>query len=450
MSEFDRIKRELGDSLQRAIEQYRPDSAVVQRVMVDVNGIDPLDWLTDQRFHTKFFWSRRDHTRNYAGIGAVHHLISDSVEILKTVHKNLTGSHPDIRYYGGMRFDPDMPVAREWFPFAKYRFVIPRFELITNENQQCLAVNYLLKSDSDRAQVLSLLLQDIEKLTSATRQSESLPNIQSMVQEPDETVWDTIVGKALRSITQKEYEKIVLAGRSELTLDGDVNPFTLLRHLLHQNGNSYHFAFQFQKTTTFLGMPPECLFQRTDDMLCTEAIASTRPRGKTSQEDDRLARALLQSDKDLREHRLVKKMILERLQPFCNQIEEKSSENVLKLAHVQHLISEFCGQLKTPIRDDKVLSALHPTPAVGGYPKQQTVNRIGELEPFDRGWYAAPVGWISQNAAEFAVAIRSALCCDSKLYIYSGSGIVEGSDPGKEWEENRNKAQNFMQLFHRS
>jgi menaquinone-specific isochorismate synthase len=159
---------------------------------------------------------------------------------------------------------------------------------------------------------------------------------------------------------------------------------------------------------------------------------------------------MYESDKDLREHRWVKKMIIDRLTPYCERIEETLDEKLLKLSHVQHLVSEFRADLHSGVRNEQILEALHPTPAVGGYPKKPAVERISQLEPFDRGWYAAPVGWVSQDEAEFAVAIRSALVQKEQLHIFAGSGIVNGSDPKKEWDENRNKAQNFLQLFEKA
>ena len=76
--------------------------------------------------------------------------------------------------------------------------------------------------------------------------------------------------------------------------------------------------------------------------------------------------------------------------------------------------------------------------------------KITEMEPFDRGWYAGPVGWISRDAAEFVVAIRSALAKEKALSLFAGSGIVRGSQPEAEWEENENKILNFSRLFYTS
>jgi menaquinone-specific isochorismate synthase len=101
----------------------------------------------------------------------------------------------------------------------------------------------------------------------------------------------------------------------------------------------------------------------------------------------------------------------------------------MKLARRRHLISKVRGTLREGVTDAEVLQALHPTPAVGGYPRAEALEEILALEPFDRGWYAGPVGWIGADASEFAVGIRSGLVRGNRLVLFSGAGIVAGSVP---------------------
>ncbi len=131
-------------------------------------------------------------------------------------------------------------------------------------------------------------------------------------------------------------------------------------------------------------------------------------------------------------------------------VNEPSPPTILKLNHLQHLYNQLTGQLKEHIDDGDIINELHPTPAVGGFPREAALEQIGWLEPFDRGWYAAPVGWISEDAAEFVVAIRSGLVAGQQLHLYSGAGIVEGSSPSKEWEEIENKISNFIKTLGQS
>lgn len=448
------IQTELQDELKVTLDRLArtpQKERHIQRAEISVEHLDPISWLNAQTFVSKIFWARRDQVTSVAGAGAVHHIITDSLDIMRILRDHLQHSHPHIRYFGGMRFDIDQDIDLIWLPFAKFRFVIPRFELITSEAGQTLAINFLVQPDQDFTKLNQELNQHIEKLNfSEPVSDQALPELKSQTETPSQAEWQEIVNAALSDIQQQQFDKIVLASKRVLEFLQTINPLNLLQQILKKNGNSFHFAFQFQNEYSFIGMTPECLFQRIGDDLYTEAIASTRKRGATPEEDEALAQELLQSDKDLREHRWVKKMIVDRLQPYCEEIQSTSDESLLKLTNVQHLFSEFHAALKPGVNNEQLLKALHPTPAVGGYPKDKSVERIAQLEPFDRGWYAAPVGWVSRNEAEFAVAIRSALVHKNMLHIYAGSGIVQGSDPQKEWEENRNKAQNFLQLFERA
>ena len=450
-TELVEIKLQLVKAVKRtldALPKKALESASIQRAETPVSDLNLLDWLNGQNFHTKIFWARRDDKHEIAGIGAVHHIITESVDIMRSIRRYLHGSHRDIRYFGGMRFDVSQKIQHHWLPYAKYRFVAPQIELVQINDSQSLAVNFSLQPGEDLGEAFNKAKEVIEHIQlPESLPNNGLPKILDHTENPERERWTEIVNKALAAIDRDEFEKIVLASNRQLTFEEEINPLHLLKHILKKNGNSFHFGFQFQKGVNFIGMTPECLYQRDGEKIFTEAIAGTRRRGFTPDEDAALGKELLSSDKDLREHRWVKKMILDRLNPLCEEIKALSNEQLLPLSHVQHLQSQFSGRLRKDVADEDIIKALHPTPAVGGYPKKASVERIAQLEPFDRGWYAAPVGWVSRDAAEFAVAIRSALVSGEKLRIFAGSGIVSGSNPDAEWEENRNKEQNFLQLF---
>ena len=453
MQEFDieEIQLRLENALKRTLDSLplgRLKAKTIQRATINTAQVDPILWLNAQDTHSKLFWSQRDTSRKIAGCGAVHHIIADSLDVLRSIRFYLANSDRAIRYYGGMRFDSGQPISFEWLPYAKYRFVVPRFELTTMNEEQTLSLNFFVSPQDDLAALFAELKREIQTIKPPEQlHGNGLSRLIELSELPDKKQWTRMLKSALDAINQQEFEKIVLAGKTLLTFGRPLNPFQLLQQILKKNGRTFHFSFQFEKGSSFLGMSPECLFQRKGDIICTEAIASTRPRGLTEAEDELLGQEIYESDKDLREHRWVKMMISDRLTPFCQHIDETSNEKLLKLSHVQHLVSEFHAELHPDVNNEQLVEALHPTPAVGGYPKKPAVERIAHLEPFDRGWYAAPIGWVSYDEAEFAVAIRSALVQHEKLHVFAGSGIVSGSDPQKEWEENRNKAQNFLQLF---
>ena len=222
----------------------------------------------------------------------------------------------------------------------------------------------------------------------------------------------------------------------------------LLGRLIAATENCYRFCFRLDDQRAFLGATPERLFRRQGQWLQSEIIAGTRPRDDDPVRDDRLALELLGSTKDQLEHDIVRKSVRQRLYGCVQDLRVDQHASVLKLARKQHLVSRVEGRLHDGVSDGQLIERLHPTPAVGGYPTENALGEIDRLESFDRGWYAAPVGWVSQEAAEFAVAIRSGLVVDRRLSVYSGAGIVPGSVPEEEWDEIEHKIGDFLQVLH--
>jgi len=199
----------------------------------------------------------------------------------------------------------------------------------------------------------------------------------------------------------------------------------------------------------YLGATPERLYKRKGRKIFSEAIAGTRPRGIDEAHDRALATELMNSSKDAKEHKYVVDAIQAALAPLCKTLHPDSHVSLKKWQGSQHLVTQFEGELDSKVIDHQILSALHPTPAVAGYPIQAATEAILQLEPFNRGWYAGPVGYVGYNEAEFAVAIRSGLVQQNRLSLFAGAGIVSGSTAREEWEEIENKIGNFIKVFDR-
>ncbi|MEE2825727.1 MAG: isochorismate synthase, partial [Planctomycetota bacterium] len=235
-----------------------------------------------------------------------------------------------------------------------------------------------------------------------------------------------------------------------LKFESVLNPIQLASELQAATHDCYVFCFNFEQGNAFVGATPERLFYRQGDRLESEVIAGTRMRGENPTADERLAIELLTSDKDQREHDIVRKSIRQKLHQFVDHLSVDSQASILRLAQKQHLKSNVEGTLKREVDDGVLLKRLHPTPAVGGYPTDNALPEIARLEPFSRGWYAGPIGWIGSNSIHFAVAIRSGLISHDELGLFSGAGIVRGSEPAQEWQEVDNKIQDFINVLGQS
>ena len=256
------------------------------------------------------------------------------------------------------------------------------------------------------------------------------------------------VARALRRIESGELKKIVLARVKELTADQPLHPLRMLNGLRQRFPDCYSFSFAHGRGPSFIGASPERLVRVSKGRLETEALAGSIRRGGSASEDAALAGALLRSEKDLREQREVLDDIVARLKPLGIAPEFSAQPQVRRLANVQHLDTPVQATLPDTVHVLDVLAAMHPTPAVGGSPRDAATARIRELEGFPRGLYAGALGWLNaRGGGEFFVGIRSALVEGARARVFAGAGIVAGSTPEKEFAETELKFKAMLEAL---
>ena len=268
--------------------------------------------------------------------------------------------------------------------------------------------------------------------------------LRNIDERPDRAGWDRTVGLFAGAVGRGRIDKVVLARRVVFRADADLDVVAALRHLAHTAPESTTFAF-VRDGSTFLGATPERLVRTVGRSFETVAIAGSAPRGRDPEEDARFAAALLASEKDREEQAVVVEMLRTSLTPIAEVLHIQGGPSILPLRHVQHLATKVTGQ----VHDEAGLLALahhlHPTPAVGGAPRDVALALINEHEGFDRGWYAGPIGWLGADGdGELMVALRCGLIDGSQATLFAGCGIVADSDPAREWEESRLKLRTMV------
>ncbi len=258
-------------------------------------------------------------------------------------------------------------------------------------------------------------------------------------EQPDRATWDRVVGLFAGAVGRGRLDKVVLARCVELRAPLELDAVNALRRLAAAGPESATFAF-VRDGVTFLGASPERLAWTEGRVFRSVAIAGSAPRGADAAEDAHLAASLLASDKEREEHGVVVAMLRDALQPIAERLEIAPEPAVLPLRHVQHLVTPVTGILREETGILAFAERLHPTPAVGGEPRDAALDLIAEHEGFDRGWYAGPVGWLGADGdGELMVALRCGLVEGQRATLYAGCGIVADSDPACEWEESRIK-----------
>lgn len=394
-------------------------------------------------FHStpKFYFKNKAEDTEFLGLGSLKTFKSlyDFEEIDQVANNN-----PCIKIMGGKRFQNE-ECAIEWHGLEECFFFIPNviFEKIENKIRlRVILPNDFLTDENKKKEYLYDLANTLDPFHLSFIEHNNFPISRHEV--PDYRDWENMINKSLNKLNETELEKIVLSRKKVVKYKRKIcseDFFFDIHDSIKQK--SYCIYFKFSNQQKFISFTPETLFKVKDNYLILDSLAGTRPRGSNEAEDKKLENELLSNSKELNEHRVVTDYISKNMASHVDEVIVEHSEEILKQKYVQHIHTLLKGKLDNKTKTFDLISTFHPTPAVGGAPKTDALELIKELEPYTRGLYAAPVGFLSANESEFSVAIRCALIDGDKLHVYGGCGIVKDSMPKSEWLETKNKMKNF-------
>ncbi len=422
---------------------------LVIRVQAECSdAYEPLSWLASQREYPKFFWRSEDGGRMLAYAGAAHIFTNSDrtcvSEQWDTVRQWMERV-PSLRCWCGGSFHARI-IGPEWSDFDAWAMYIPKIGIERDPaSAKWHLVCQLILSEADDG-TMDETIAILDRIFYVEDVSAFAPDIVSLEESPSYEEWRGIVGKMLALIDSGEISKVVLARCLRLVLSSPVSPEVVMAKLLEQSGHG--FMCLPAPLTGFLGVSPELLYHRRRDRLDTFAVAGTRPRGQDEWEDLRFKAELAASVKDKLEHKQVVDMLADRLRQLCVLAKLDGKGTMMELPNQRHFFQRLRGRLLEGVSDEVIINALHPTPAVGGVPTAGAVQTLLSSEPFDRGWFAGTVGWLSRDEAQMAVGIRSCLIRQAQWYIYGGAGVVKGSDALAEWEEVGLKMKNILDVLY--
>lgn len=322
------------------------------------------------------------------------------------------------RFFGGFQFDDAQPLRDgHWDALGGWQFVLPRVLIAWSEGgvsgSVCVAHGF------DDAQPSANVVHAAPSLAGGL----------------DTDAWQAAVAAAVGEIRNNQYAKTVLARQRHIKLGPGWSREATLSALAERYPGC--FVFQFGTSgATWLGASPERLVSLADGVARADSLAGSCRRGANAEEDRQLAEQLLADPKERDEHAFVVRAISQSLAPHTVLLEHPAEPAVMQLANIQHLHTPVLATVQPGTTIFDLVRAMHPTPAVGGWPRAQALDAIRRLEKMDRGWYAAPVGWLDFDGnGEFAVGLRSALITPGEATLFAGAGIVEESDPQREVAE---------------
>ena len=423
---------------------------------VSCEGVDALTFLRHAEGQARFMWSSPNDERVLLGFGSAlsleawgEHRFEDIERQAKALFAGVEdkGEADAPKLFGGFAFNDSFTAENAWARFAPAQFVLPHFQLELTPTTSTLSIHAGLQDEAlDQDALFEALHSRREVLQQEAHQSLKQAGLESChdLTSPDE--WRSMIERSQALMTTGELKKVVLARVKEACFAEPAKPLVALESLNHNYSDCYRFLFEPQPGHAFLGATPELLVNLTGRNLSTMALAASAPRGEDKIEDKKIAAELLSDLKETYEHLLVRERLTERLAQFG---EVQTDElQVLKLHNIQHLYTPVSATLNKDTGILPLVQTLHPTPALGGEPRELAGKLIGRLESQARGWYGAPIGFIDSDlGGAFSVAIRSAVVQQKRAWLFSGAGIVPDSVPDKEWRETALKFRPMLGAF---
>ena len=350
-------------------------------------------------------------------------------------------------FLGGFAFDPAGAHESHWSSLEPAHLVLPALTLWRRGDEAFATVTVPVSDEPGRA-------LDSARARLAALEARALPppGVSSARRTTvrgrrDPRDYEEAVAAAVARIRDGEASKVVLSREVLVEADSAYDPavvFGAMREL-------FPACFCFCSGTpeaAFMGASPELLVRRSGATAATVGLAGSIKRSADPSVDDHLGESMLRSAKVREEHEIVVRRIERELRGMSVWVDAGAEPGLAKVANIQHLATPITAQLAEPRSTVELAGALHPTPAVGGEPRERALESIAELEHMDRGWYTGPIGWMdAAEDGEFCVGLRSALLRDRIAHLYAGAGIVADSDPAAELAECELKLEAMLPLL---
>ncbi|CAL1329092.1 isochorismate synthase [Candidatus Providencia siddallii] len=396
-----------------------------------------LKWLSNQIFYPQFYWYNRNGKEENSAIGMLKSFNSiNDAEFFLLQHLK----YPNLRIWGLNGWNS---IGNDISNKVKQKstfYFLPRLEIFRFNLNITFILNINGKND-----ILNTInfLQKLRFLSNS--KFELSINVISKKYNPNYQEWFNLLTKAIKEIKTGKIKKIVLAREVKINLSSTVSVVKILFFNKKKNYNCYHFMIAFNKNLGFISSTPERLYLRKGKKLFSEALAGTIDNDINKNISKKQSYFLMKNEKSQLENLIVANDICKQLQNIVSSL-YVSKPTIIKLCKIQHLCRSINATLIKSL-DSICLLRLQPTAAVCGFPRKNSRVFLLRNEPFDRNWYAGTGGFISLNKSEFAVSLRCAQIKKTQIFLYSGAGILDNSDPNEEWKEIEKKIFTLKSLF---
>ena len=408
----------------------------------------------DKRFNDFLFYEKPDDDISFIAVDQLFDLkgagkgFQSFASSLFELKANLISNWDEYSSYnfpfitGGVKFDSNKS-SEEWNDFNPMHFFIPRAVIFQNKGKTFLLYNFQPGIIPDVQKVKN----NFEEFSSSLMNSNNSPirNEKSfIIQNANEIEnlqnWKKMFTVVMDNLKQ-DCKKVVLSRRTSFNVKDEIDWKKSFKSVANEFPNCYLFLIK-SNGSRFFGASPEKFISASGNRIEIDALAAT------ASEKHKNFVSELMTEKNIKEHNFVIDFIKNVLSNYTDKFEIDRQPRIKKFKDVNHLHSRIIAEIKSKEKLPELIDSLFPTPAVCGQPKQSAMELINKLENFDRGLFSGLIGWMDPDLnCEFAVAIRSALYKNKKLFVYAGAGIVEESVLEEEYAETEFKLRTILNLF---
>lgn len=333
--------------------------------------------------------------------------------------------------FGGFNFDLSESNTDIWNDVPIANFTLPRYTFVDSK----LIVNIFLDDGATVEKIKSLFLKyidDLELILFARKKNDVKSELLDISDLTSNDLYHKKINNLLDifQVGNSDLIKVVFSRIKKASFSDNVPLLNIYKNLLNKNDNSMNFLYSISSDIKIIGSTPELILSKLNHKIESESIAGSN----YSKNND-----FTSDEKEVVEQKIVTDYIIEFLNQNSDNIVYDKKPKIKKSSDIEHLCTSFNADL---VKDKNILDLLveiHPTPAIGGYPKDKAVDMIRKYKE-NRGWYGGPIGWIDNNLdGRFYLNIRSGLGVNKDLYLFSGSGITEKSNADNEWDETEEK-----------
>jgi salicylate biosynthesis isochorismate synthase/menaquinone-specific isochorismate synthase len=447
-------------ALSRAREGRLVSATVELEEILDPTAIAAGSRLATDRW---FCWEQPDRGFALAGLGTATEVVSRGPDRFSDLAAGCSRAAHDRAaeeptglpagagpvWSTGLAFAPDGGGSPLWSSLPPALAVLPEVAMARSEGRSFLTVCAVVTPETGVEQLLQRVAGRLASLRpAALTPADPHPSAASSIsgRHPPER-YEQIVATAVERIRAGEVDKVVLARELTVESPAAIDPISQLGAMRELFPSCFCFCFGSPEAS-FIGASPELLVRRSGAVTATVALAGTTGRSADPAVDDHLGEAMMRSPKVRDEHGIVVRRIERTLRPHSVWVHAEDEPSVIKVGNLQHLATPIRAQLAESNSAIELAGYLHPTPAIGGEPREPALALIDELEGIDRGWYTGPMGWMDMaEDGEFCVGLRSALLRDREAHLFAGCGIVADSDPAAELQESELKFEVLLPLL---